>query len=510
MFAWLSCLLCRPKKKGTPSVFASKGSQQRKQEFDNVFPEEPKAEPRPSAQAAASKAASSGSLKPAGLSTQFRRHSAPPPGSVPRTAAEQISAEEAAQEEEAEKIRAIQSMQRHYRGKLGRAKHEAERERKVMMSNKVRVTMGGEDGEEITHINDYAMDKVLGQGAYGIVYKARGGEHGEVAVKVLNRSVLAKKKQGAGTALDGVFKEIGVMKKLQHPNCVQLWEVIDDPAHNHMYLVMEFIEGGDLAAPISRKEHISEERMRVWMRDAVVGLEYLHSYNILHRDIKPENILWDARAEVAKLADFGVSDLAEGGHKDYVRATAGTPAFYAPEMCGDDKTGVNVYSGRAADVWALGVCLYMWMYHKLPFEAPTVYMLMQEIAGGELVLPGTYEASPELAALCEGLLEKKPRKRLRLKDLRRDHWMTAGHAHPLPVPQHQGAAHSSVVRSELREILLEGMMQLRGTNTFGSVSNTHKETGERFHEKTKQVVVAPKKEQARPTPRGPGMLKRAK
>ena len=59
-----------------------------------------------------------------------------------------------------------------------------------------------------------------------------------------------------------------------------------------------------------------------------------------------------------KLADFGVSSIAEGGqHKDYVRATAGTPAFYAPEMCGDDKTGARVYSGRAADLWALGVCL---------------------------------------------------------------------------------------------------------------------------------------------------------
>ena len=67
--------------------------------------------------------------------------------------------------------------------------------------------------------------------------------------------MLSKKKQGTGTALDGVLKEIGVMKQLQHPNCVQLWEVIDDPAHNHMYLVMEFIEGGDLAAPINRKAH---------------------------------------------------------------------------------------------------------------------------------------------------------------------------------------------------------------------------------------------------------------
>ena len=66
--------------------------------------------------------------------------------------------------------------------------------------------------------------------------------------------------------------------------------------------------------------------MRVWMRDSVLGLEYLHSFNILHRDIKPENILWDERQQLAKLADFGVSDIQEGhAHKDYVKATAGKP-----------------------------------------------------------------------------------------------------------------------------------------------------------------------------------------
>ena len=200
-----------------------------------------------------------------------------------------------------------------------------------MMSGKVNVKMNKD--EEVTQLNDYKIGKILGQGAYGIVYKAHGPEHGDVAVKVLNRSVLSKKTQGKGTALDGVLKEIGVMKKLHHPNCVQLWEVtaptcglttlpalvppchrhrhhlsspppppplqvINDPDHNNMYLIMEFVAGGDLSAPITRKEIISEPRMRTWMRDSVVGLEYLHSFSILHRDIKPENILWDEQLQV--------------------------------------------------------------------------------------------------------------------------------------------------------------------------------------------------------------------
>ena len=84
------------------------------------------------------------------------------------------------------------------------------------------------------------------------------------------------------------------------------------------------------------------------MRDVVLGLEHLHHSGVCHRDLKPENILWDASAQRAKIADFGVSAICgEGRAGDYVRGTAGTPAFFAPEMCGDDKTGVRAYSGKA-------------------------------------------------------------------------------------------------------------------------------------------------------------------
>ena len=117
-----------------------------------------------------------------------------------------------------------------------------------------------------------------------------------------------------------------------------------------------------------------------------------------------------------------------------------------------------------------------------------------------------------LQALVKGLLEKKPRQRLRIKDLRRDAWMTDGHNHPLPVAQHQAhhdMPHHTVQKGELKEILMEGMMQIRATKQLDRVSRNFAETGERFHEGVKQVVVTPRKEQKRPAPRGPGMLNRA-
>ena len=139
------------------------------------------------------------------------------PAAAPAAKAAPVPAPDSKEDE------AARSMQRLYRGKLARTHADAVRQREVLMKTKVKVKMNKD--EQITQLNDYKVGKILGQGAYGIVYKASGPEHGEVAVKVLNRAVLSKKKQGEGTALDGVLKEIGVMKKLRHPNCVQLWEV---------------------------------------------------------------------------------------------------------------------------------------------------------------------------------------------------------------------------------------------------------------------------------------------
>ena len=401
-----------------------------------------------------------------------------------------------------------------YRGKLGRQAAIA-REVEVGFTSTVEITMDADD--LVTQVNQYKMGKVLGQGTYGIVYQARGalrsastgtpqGAQLEVAVKVLNRSVLRRKKVGKGTALDGVLKEIGVMKKLRHPHCVQLFEVIDDKDKDCMYLVMEFVAGGDLNRPIKRGEAVSEATLRGWMRDVVLGLEHLHSYGILHRDIKPENILYDEARGRAKLADFGVSSISEGGqHKDYVRATAGTPAFYAPEMCGDDKTGAKVYSGRAADVWALGVCLYMWTFHRLPFEAPTVFMLMEAIREGELdfgVAPVGVEggvASAELLSLVRGMLAKKPQQRLRVRDLRRHVWVTSHGTAPLPAPAHAMGGAGGRQATFVGELLHEAVVRHRTSQRLSTASVGRRST---------PAAAAPPPKPAAPKPKTRPMLKR--
>ena len=130
--------------------------------------------------------------------------------------------------------------------------------------------------------------------------------------------------------------------------------------------------------------------------------------------------------------------------------------------------------------------------------------LVQEIGHSPLEIPEDDAHSAELIELCRGLLNKKPQLRRRIKDLRRDAWMTEGGTVPLPVPE--GVGHST--KGELQDILQRGMVQLRSTKILDS---TAKEGGEgnRFVDNNKQVDVAPKAKPAgRPAPRGPGMLKR--
>ena len=130
--------------------------------------------------------------------------------------------------------------------------------------------------------------------------------------------------------------------------------------------------------------------------------------------------------------------------------------------------------------------------------------LLQEIGHSPLEIPEDDTHSAELIELCRGLLNKKPQLRLRIKDLRRDAWMTEKGTVSLPIPE--GAGHTTVVKGELQDILQRGMVQLRGTKILEKTAQEGSE-GNRFVDNNKQVEVEKKVTQARPGGR-PGMLKR--
>ncbi|BGP38554.1 hypothetical protein JCM10450v2_002503 [Rhodotorula kratochvilovae] len=156
--------------------------------------------------------------------------------------------------------------------------------------------------------------------------------------------------QGSGGigADDKVKREVAIMKRLDHPNIVRLKEVIDDAKSRKVFMVLEFMAGGQVVWQDDNKQPtMTVDDARRTFRDVVLGLEYLHYQGIIHRDIKPANLLWTEDHATVKISDFGVSHVSEAlmrcaGDDDGVcqgeddkalRKTAGSPAFFAPELC---------------------------------------------------------------------------------------------------------------------------------------------------------------------------------
>ena len=194
----------------------------------------------------------------------------------------------------------------------------------------------------LTAVNDYSVKQSLGKGAFGEVFLAHLGSE-QFAIKVLKASALKKMRQGRhGSAFDAVKTEIATMKKIAHPNCVHMFDVIAEEDASTIFLVLEFVDGGpsQMHSKDGRPVPLSERAIWSHMRHLLLGLEYLHTHGIVHRDIKPENLLIaHARSRkgkkkggssngILKIADFGTSCFCEGDAN--AQKTAGTPALFCP------------------------------------------------------------------------------------------------------------------------------------------------------------------------------------
>lgn len=211
-----------------------------------------------------------------------------------------------------------------------------------------------------------------------------------------------------------------MLRKLDHVNIIKLKEVIDYPAKQKLYIVMEYASEGAVMAGELKSNPLPVALARKYFRDLIAAVSYIHENHVIHRDIKPENLLVNGDGNL-KVADFGVSTQYEGDD-DTLHSTAGSAAFMAPEMC----MGQREFSGRATDLWSMGVTLFVFLLGSLPFEADTVYAMYQKIADSSPQFPDNWQTLISASAkhCIERLLEKDPAKRMTLQELKRHPWVT--------------------------------------------------------------------------------------
>ncbi|GLT66948.1 hypothetical protein SLA2020_392880 [Shorea laevis] len=275
-------------------------------------------------------------------------------------------------------------------------------------------------------VNEYVRERKIGSGSYGKVALYRSSIDGKnYAIKAFHKSHLSKVRVAPSeTAMSDVYREVLIMKSLEHPNIVNLVEVIDDLNTDHFYMVLEYVEGKWVCEGFGDTRGIGEDTARKYLRDIVSGLMYLHAHNIVHGDIKPDNLLITSAGTV-KIGDFSVSQVVEDGD-DELRRSPGTPVFTAPECC----LGLT-YHGKDADTWAVGITLYCMIFGKYPFLGETLQDTYDKIVNNPLRLPD--DMNPELRNLLEGLLCKDPRQRITLNDTAEHTWVVGEHG---PIPQY--------------------------------------------------------------------------
>ncbi|XP_072220960.1 MAP/microtubule affinity-regulating kinase 3a isoform X4 [Leuresthes tenuis] len=276
-------------------------------------------------------------------------------------------------------------------------------------SGRTGVRSRSSDEAQQPHVGNYRLLKTIGKGNFAKVKLARHIPTGrEVAIKIIDKTQLNP------NSLQKLFREVRIMKILNHPNIVKLFEVIE--TERTLYLVMEYASGGEVFDYLVAHGRMKEKEARAKFRQIVSAVQYCHQKHIVHRDLKAENLLLDADMNI-KIADFGFSNEFTMGNK--LDTFCGSPPYAAPELFQGKK-----YDGPEVDVWSLGVILYTLVSGSLPFDGQNLKELR------ERVLRGKYRIPFYMSTDCENLLKRflvlNPAKRGTLEQIMKDRWINAG------------------------------------------------------------------------------------
>lgn len=308
--------------------------------------------------------------------------------------------------------------------------------------------------------SQFIFKKTIGKGSFSKVklaerhWKASANEqlHFEYAIKVMHKGILKRQRcviydrtnqMKMANNWEKIENEIAIWRKLCHPNIIRLYEIINVPSLEHVYLVIEYADFGQIMKwdtaknayainleiipilennfpEVFSKYNTTEAFSKLVFSQVCIGLQYLHSRFVIHKDIKPDNILFCSKDAKFKLTDFTISELLEE-RESLCYNPPGTTPFQAPESM---LSGVG-FVGEKADIWALGVCLFALMADgHLPFwdQESEIYTQLA-IQNNPVIFPPTF--SPDLVNLLEGLLDKDPIQRFTLEKASNHSWVVS-------------------------------------------------------------------------------------
>ncbi|XP_058060490.1 serine/threonine-protein kinase par-1 [Anopheles bellator] len=252
----------------------------------------------------------------------------------------------------------------------------------------------------------YEIEKTIGKGNFAVVKLARHRiTKNEVAIKIIDKSQL-----DPGN-LQKVYREVEIMKRLDHPHVIKLYQVME--TQSMIYIVSEYASQGEIFDYIAKYGRLNERAARNKFWQILSAVEYCHNKGIVHRDLKAENLLLDSKMDI-KIADFGFSNFYKKG--ELLATWCGSPPYAAPEVFEGKR-----YTGPEIDIWSLGVVLYVLVCGALPFDGSTLQSLRDRVLSGRFRIP--FFMSSDCESLIRKMLVLDPSRRFSIDQIKRHRWM---------------------------------------------------------------------------------------
>ena len=247
----------------------------------------------------------------------------------------------------------------------------------------------------------YRYVKTLGFGSSSIVCLVTDSRSKEFfAAKVISRSIFENRAR-----LEHFERELRLMGTIKHPSVVQLHDVVYLP--DVVIMILDYCERGDILDFMYEHGVPDSDELKVWLRQLLSALEYIHSRGLVHRDLKPENLFLDSDLNL-KIGDFGLAHESHAGK--LMKTVVGTLCYTAPEILRREE-----YDGERADIWSVGIITYTMAAGTLPWRAIGDIGMRREIIEGSLERPEDFD--PDMKEFLEACLKADPSKRATAKEL---------------------------------------------------------------------------------------------